>query len=327
VKKELKITLITVFTIATVLLITEWILSQTYVMPEMSERTKVFAYGNIDDVREYLDTPRATVTMGNYYFLIDRNKPNILEMMFSDYKLNPDMNIKDKDDTPLLYAASEFKPEIVAVLVKYGADVNYKDPYGMTPLIAASYTTFEHENPASFEITKMLVDAGADINVVADSGKRAIAGALYLNEDLDRLKYLVENGGDINAIDKDGLNYMFYCNSIDCYEYFLSLGLDINSTTNKGESILQRSVYADLNMETVQRLLELGANICHKDNSGDTILEYVERHNLGLQQNSKNTDFYKEKVKENRQTDVYQYLERRYNDECLVENQAHVKDG
>jgi len=320
-KKELKLTLtVVVLSAIALMLIEKFILSKTYVMPVMSERTKIFNQGSIHEIKQYLEQPGASVVMDNYYALIERNRSDIMELMFKDFNLNPDFNFKYEYATPLLGAAKEFKPEIVSVLVKYGATVNYKDPYGVTPLIAASYTTFEHENSASLEIIKMLVEAGADINVVAEFGKNAIAGALYLNEDLVRLKYLVDSGGDIYYIDKDGLNFMFYCNSIDCYEYFLSLGLDINSTTNKGENILQRSVYAELNIEKVQRLLELGANICHKDNSGDTVLEYVERYNLGLHKNSINTGFYKEKVQENRNSEFYKFLDQKYHENCLEQN-------
>jgi len=323
-KKPLKITLISVFIIAAMLLIIELILSQTYVMPPKSKRTKIFTYGNIDDVKEFLDQPESYLTINDHYILIDFNRIDIMEIIFRDYKYSPDFNFKYDQATPLLHAAKEFKPEAVRILVKYGADVNYKDPYGVTPLIAASYTTFERENSASLEITKILVEAGADVNVVAKYGKRAIAGVLYLNEDLERLKYLIDNGGDINQVDSDGLNYMFHCDSFECYEYFLSKGLDINSVQYDGTNILQSSLYLKKNMELTIQQLEWGADICHKDNAGDTVLNHVERQNTGPHDKKENPEYYQKRLTENRASEMYKYLEKEYNKRCL-ENPKNSK--
>lgn len=300
-------------------LIADSILSKGYVMPVMSERTKIFNKGDIDDIKEFLKRPGASVVMDNYYTLIDRNRPDIMEMMFKEFKLNPDMNFKDKDDTPLLYSSSEFKPEIVSVLVKYGADVNYKDPYGMTPLIAASDITHEHQKAKSLEITKMLVEAGADVDVMTKYGESAIGGALSgIYDEMDRVKYLVESEANLSVVDFGGSNYMFYCSSIECYEYFISLGIAINELNIDGINVLQTSQYTrNKDLSIVNKLLELGADICHKDNEGDTVLNYVERQNTGPHDKKEKPEYYQKRLTENRETETYKYLQQKYQESCL----------
>lgn len=316
-KEPLKITLIIVFTILTVLVITDWILSRTYIVPVMSERTEVFNRGDVNDVREYLLQNGNDVEMDNYYTLINRNRADILEMMFQEFNLDPDYEKKYQYATPLFGAAKKFKPEIVSVLIKYGADVNYKDPYGMTPLIAASYTTFERENPASMAITKILVEAGADVNVVSEFGKTAIEGALF-TDDVERVKYLVNQGGDINHLSDSGANYMFYCDYIECYEYFLSKGFDINSINYKGKSIFQGSHNSSsFPISLTKQLLAWGADICHKDKAGDTVLNYVERQRTGPHDQKENPEFYNQRVEENRASEMYKFLEKEYSKKCI----------
>lgn len=288
-----------------------------YVMEPESERTKIFNHGDMDDVRAYLQSPGATINIDNYFTLTRRNRFDIMEMMFRDFKLNPDYNFKYEYATPLLNAAEEYKPDVVRVLIKYGADVNFKDPYGVTPLIATAYTIFEREYPARFEITKMLVDAGADINIDSNFGRNAIAGALGPNEDMIRAKFLLDNGGDINWLDSDGLNFMFYCSAVECYDYFIDKGIDINSVANDGKSILQSSLAGNSDFEVTKYLLDSGANICHKDNAGDTILNYVEHQDIFPHTKKENPEFYKEVTTRNRNSEMYKFLESEYNKHCI----------
>lgn len=216
-----------------------------------------------------------------------------------------------------MYAAEEHRVDVARVLIKYGADVNFIDQYGVTPLIATAYPTHEYENPASFEITKMLVEAGADVNIVSRFGETAIGGAVSLNDDLARLKYLVENGGNIKRLRKSGGSYMYSCGSIECYSYFLDLGFDINLENDNGKSILQGSLYLNSDMEQTKQLLAWGADICHKDNSGDTVLEHVERQRTFPHDKKENPESYRKKVQENRNSEMYNFLKVEYGKQCL----------
>ena len=69
------------------------------------------------------------------------------------------------------------EPEIVDLLVMYGANVNAQDAEGFTPLHMAAI----HGN---LKIVKKLVDLEADVNIITTDGKNA-AELAHLNEELE----------------------------------------------------------------------------------------------------------------------------------------------
>jgi uncharacterized protein len=79
--------------------------------------------------------------------------------------------------TPLMYAARENATEAARVLLAAKADVNATDPDGATALVIAIIN-------ANYECAALLLDAGADPNVV---DKEAGMGPLYAAIDMHRL--------------------------------------------------------------------------------------------------------------------------------------------
>ena len=85
--------------------------------------------------------------------------------------------------TPLHIASGRInEPEIVDLLVMYGANVNAQDAEGFTPLHLAAI----HGN---LKIVKKLVDLEADVNIITTDGKNA-AELAHLNEELEIEEYL-----------------------------------------------------------------------------------------------------------------------------------------
>ena len=85
--------------------------------------------------------------------------------------------------TPLHIASGRInEPEIVDLLVMYGANVNAQDAEGFTPLHLAAM----HGN---LKIVKKLVDLEADVNIITTDGKNA-AELAHLNEELEIEEYL-----------------------------------------------------------------------------------------------------------------------------------------
>ena len=95
-----------------------------------------------------------------------------------------DFQFKEIPDTTLLHIASEQinEPEIIDLLVKFGANVNAQDAEGFTPLHMAAI----HGN---LKIVKKLVDLKADVNIATTDGKNA-AELAHLNEELEIEEYL-----------------------------------------------------------------------------------------------------------------------------------------
>lgn len=284
-------------------------------------KDKIFLVGDAKEIRQYLDSEGSTIGLGNFYALIRRERADLLEILLKEYKLNPNFGAKYKDDTPLLFAAEELKRSSVEILIKYGADINYKNAYGNTALVIAAEAAFAMPvyKYSSREISKILIDAGADVNVVGE-WSTPIGGAIS-SRDMANVKYMVEHDGDVNYISKSGSNYLVSCFSLECIEYFLEKGLLINSIDNNGKNLLQSSVYIPSNNTMkVKRLLEWGADICHKDNEGLTVLDHAQEANLNPHLHKDNPEFYQKKLAEHRNTEVYKYLEKEYNKKCLKIN-------
>ena len=143
-----------------------------------------------------------------------------------------------------------YKNDVAAVkaLVDSGADVNAVDTWGHFPLVAAT--------DKSLEITRYLVEHGADINARDDNDETVLRRAT-LSCDLNMTRYLVEQGADINPIVTD--YYVLYdasqCRESGVFQYLLTLdGIDLN----KGGKTIYREAIASRNMELVVLLRKAG---------------------------------------------------------------------
>src|SRR5690606_5647551 len=140
-------------------------------------------------------------------------RSDILEMILKDYGYRADLNSAElRLPSPLFLASEIGQLDAMKVLIKYGADVNYRNSYDMTPLIVASYSDL----PQRFNVIKLLVEAGADVNAESEFGRNAIAGALFGSDNLNIVDYLIQNGANPKKVNKGGSNYMFYCDTVEC---------------------------------------------------------------------------------------------------------------
>ncbi len=79
------------------------------------------------------------------------------------------MNAKDEEGYTALQIASEFyHPDIVKILLEYGADVNAKREDGFTPLLIAL------EGKGNTDLVKILLANGADVNAKNEDDKTAL---------------------------------------------------------------------------------------------------------------------------------------------------------
>ena len=125
----------------------------------------------------------------------------------------------------LLKAAEKGDANKVAKFIKKGADVNFSDNVGWTPLFRAA-------QKGHVEVVKMLLDAGAEIEKTtsgitplcwaADSGKT------------DVVKLLLERGANVNAIGKKNAPALYHAADIgykDLVKVLLENGAHVNAQT------------------------------------------------------------------------------------------------
>lgn len=96
------------------------------------------------------------------------------------------------DTTPLMRAAEEARPDMVAFLLKKKANPNALAFGNATVLMSAVEI-------GCVECAKLLLDAGAKINAVMDNDGTALHGAVFAKFNAeDMVRYLIERGIDTN---------------------------------------------------------------------------------------------------------------------------------
>ena len=133
----------------------------------------------------------------------------------------------------LLALAARFRhAQLVAFLVRRGADVGTRDGKGLTPLMHAAGAK-EDGTTRSLEIVEILIRAGADIAAKNQEGKTSLQIAVRENK-VAFSELLLKNGADPDAVDKYGVTPL------------------VDALRNDGQ-------WADINIYSV--LIKYGANL------------------------------------------------------------------
>ncbi|MEM8523217.1 MAG: ankyrin repeat domain-containing protein [Bacteroidota bacterium] len=213
-----------------------------------------------------------------------------------------DLNGMDEHQfTPLMLAASEDHPEIIDLLYRHGAKVNFMNRNGWTALIEAA-------DEGSYASAVALLAFGADVDVFEkEGGRSAIVMAaseghlailkLLLSADVDFSKYhdgytplhgAAEEGHlsiveillekiDVNFTDhyrRTALSYAAEEGHFDIVKYLIAQGADINIAQRSGRTPLSYAA-EERQAEIVQFLLDKGADASIKDEEDFTALDYA----------------------------------------------------
>jgi ankyrin repeat protein len=130
--------------------------------------------------------------------------------------------------TPLIFAAREGDLESTKLLLDAGADINQTSEYGWTPLLTAT-------NNRNYKLAAHLIERGADVNIANKGGWTP----LYLATDNRNIE-----GGDY-PVPKADMDHL------DLIKLLLANGADVNARVK--ENTLQRTIF------TNQWFLEAGA--------------------------------------------------------------------
>ena len=187
---------------------------------------------------EAIDCDRNTPLM----VAIKEKKREIVNLLI---ERNANVNAVNKNKNVLITAIQYFDFLIVERLIEAGADVN------------ANNSLFYAVKKVNSSLTKLLLDHGANPNIVDDFNK----SPLYYSVEYDIFKtfqYLIEYGSILDLQDKDiifsGLKKHVFI------KYFLEHGLDVNIKSNTNYSLLYHAFEIG-NLLIIKTLLEHGANL------------------------------------------------------------------
>ncbi|EAX95817.1 ankyrin repeat protein, putative [Trichomonas vaginalis G3] len=129
-------------------------------------------------------------------------------------------------------------------------------------------------------LLEYLISNGADINAKNKDGCTSLHYAAR-NNNKETAEILISNGADINAKNKDGctsLHYAARLNNKETAEILISNGADINAKNKDGCTSLHYAARYN-SKETAEILISNGADINAKDEDGWTSLHYAARNN------------------------------------------------
>lgn len=117
-------------------------------------------------------------------------------------------------------------------LIRSGADVNYRDNNGISPLLACAGTN-------AYNTAELLIKAGANVNLTDNSFCTPLMYAIT-NEHYEMFNLLLNSGCDLNLRDKKGYTALMYAKEIGLnyvFDKLIEKGALINVLNNNNESI------------------------------------------------------------------------------------------
>ena len=155
--------------------------------------------------------------------------------------------------------------EVVRILVNMGADVNAKDSYGKTAIESAAMA-------GNNGIYEFLIAKGVNSDLFVSASAT----------DEKRVRELIRNGADVNAVNEYGSAALMLASKdagLEVMEILLLNGAEIDHQNGQGRTAL---MYAAKNgwKEAVKLLIDHNADIHIKDSDKRTALEWAERHKI-----------------------------------------------
>lgn len=249
-----------------------------------------------------LSLVRLLETRPNELYNTIRDEETRIQMLCAEIRAaledGADVNEERKGKHPLQTAiAYSAKVPVISILIDAGADVNARDKYGCTALHEA-LKKFDH-----FEIAKLLLAAGADVNAQDKEGRTPLI-ELIVNDQVwlgftkhsyeDFFSLLHDAGADISLCDNKGkspLHFAINTEESDMALILLEAGADPNARDCYGTTPIMRAVEwspsdegdsLDTICMHIRQLLEYGADISAKDDSGFTALDYARMHHAPM---------------------------------------------
>lgn len=164
--------------------------------------------------------------------------------------------------------------EGVAFFLSQGSDVDKRNPHGETALTEAS-------RHGDTEVVKLLLQAGADLELKTTNGGWTALLLAVSNNRADTVRTLISAGAKLQATDDrnhDALTEAVYQGHWDVARMLIEHGAQVNTADHRGNTPLHCSGHRG-NPEFTQFLIDKGARVDAQNVFGGTaLLETIEHH-------------------------------------------------
>ena len=218
--------------------------------------------------------------------------------VFSLNDAGADPNLKnDNDCTALILGANILN--FVKLLIRAGADVNWKDKIGNTALNRAAYlgevkcvekliqsgaeinigsTTplMAAAKIGQVECLKLLIREGADLDILGKDGLTALMVAA-LKEQVETVKQLIRQGADLDVQDENGVTALVWAafkGQVECVKLLVQEGADLDIQDKHGHIVLMLAA-VNGHVECVKLLMQVRTHLDIWDEKGRTALMYT----------------------------------------------------
>lgn len=163
---------------------------------------------------------------------------------------------------------------ITAMLLLAGTNPNYSNNDGWTPLMGTRTITE----------TKLLIQAGANINARTKDGADVLQGAAG-SADLATIKLLIAKGLNLHSQDRSGNSLLDLAAmgnpNPDVFRYFIAQGMSIHEKGQGGHTPIQLASMFNYHPLILKTLASLGADLTQKDAQGRDLLHLAATSPVG----------------------------------------------
>lgn len=199
-----------------------------------------------------------------------------LELVKKHIESNPSLvNQKNKvGRTPIFFAASHGRTDILNYLLSKGAKVNVSDNNGNTPLHSAAMGR-------EMTIIDILISRGANVNSRNKNGETPLILAVGGGAAEGMINRLLSKGADINIADARGetplIKEIKRAHKDDIIMLLVSKGANVNKADSMGNTPLHYAVRGnDRNLDRIKYLVSHGAKANAKNKMNQTPMEFYQ---------------------------------------------------
>lgn len=159
---------------------------------------------------------------------------------------------------------------IIKLLLDYGANINRMDAEGKTPLFYAIEKN-------DVKLVKFLLENGADFNIKDKYVEYSLTNFIEKNN-IELLKLLIEYGVDINFKSTSGKASLFTAlknNDIEIVKLLIDNGVDVNVKNNEGKTPLMYALINNVDIDTIKLLIDCKSDLNTKDKFFKNALDYA----------------------------------------------------